>query len=73
MYKRQVLSRDVAQLQNNTSYIELFRANALVLCYQGMSGHQPEKMLRTYFEYNMRKEKYDVVTVFTPVCAYDRT
>ena len=30
-----------------------------------MSGHKPEKMLRTYFEYNMRKEKCDVVTVIT--------
>ena len=37
------LSRDVAQLQNNTSYIKPFRANALVLCYQGMSRHPPEK------------------------------
>ena len=30
-----------------------------------MSGHQPEEMLRTYFKYNMRKEKCDFVTVIS--------
>ena len=70
---------DVAQWQNNTSYIKPFRTNALVLYCQEMSGHQPEKMLRSYFEYNMRKGKCDFVTVITDfshvttVCAPDRT
>ena len=64
---------DVAQCQNNTSYLKPFRTNALVLNYQEMSGHQPEKMLRSYFEYNMRKGKCDVVTVSTSVCEYDQT
>ena len=56
-----VLSSDVAQWQNNTSYIKPFRANTLILYYQWISWHQPEKkQLRTYFEYNMRKEKYAI-------------
>ena len=59
------LSSDVAQWQNNTSYIKPFKANTLILYYQWISGHQPEKILRTYFEYNMRKRKCDFVTVMT--------
>ena len=38
-----VSSPDVAQWQNNTSYIKPFKANTLILSYQGISGHQPEK------------------------------
>ena len=34
---------DVAQCQNNTSYIKPFRTNDLDLFYQEMSRHQPEK------------------------------
>ena len=53
-----VLSSDVAQWQNNTSYIKPFKANTLILYYQWISEHQPEKkILRTYFESNMRKGK----------------
>ena len=44
-------------LSGDISNIKPFKANILVLYYQEISGHQPEKMLRTYFEYNMRKEK----------------
>ena len=66
---------DIAQCQNNTSYIKPFRANVLVLYYQGMSRHHPEKMLRSYFEYNKKKKggECDVLTVSTSVCAYDQT
>ena len=60
-----VLSPDIAKWHNTTSNIKPFRANTLVLYYQGISGHQPEKILLTYFEYNMRKEKCDFVTVIT--------
>ena len=56
---------DVAQCQNNTFYIKPFRTNALMLYCQEISRHQPEKMLRSYFEYNMRKGKCDFVTVIT--------
>ena len=38
-----VLSSDVAQWQNNTSYITPFKANTLILYNQWISGHQPEK------------------------------
>ena len=38
-----VLSSDVTQCQNNTSYIKPFKANTLILYYQWISGHQPEK------------------------------
>ena len=38
-----VLSSDVAQCQNNTSYIKPFKADSLILYYQWISGHQPEK------------------------------
>ena len=54
-------------MAKQTSYIKTFRTNTLVLCYQGMSGHKPGKMLRNYFEYNTRKEKCDVVTIITDV------
>ena len=60
------LSPDVAQLQNNTSYIKPFRANALVQNYPGMSRPK-KKMLRPYFEYSMRKGKCDVVKLGTTI------
>ena len=44
-----VLSPDVAQWQNNTSYIKPFKANILVLYYQKISGHQPEKITSYLF------------------------
>ena len=67
---------DDALCQNNTSYIKPVRANALVLYYQRMSRHQPEKrkkMFRPYFEYKMKEGKCEVVPFSTPVCAYDQT
>ena len=60
-----VLSPYNAKWHNNTSNIKPFRVNTLVLYYQGISGHQPEKLLRTYFEYNMRREKCEFVAVIT--------
>ena len=54
-----------AKWHNNTSNIKPFRANTLVLYYQGISEHQLEKILRTYFDYNMRGGKCDFVTVIT--------
>ena len=56
---------DVAQCQNNTSYIKPFRTNALELFSQGCRDTSPKKMLRSYFEYNRRNGKCDVVTDIT--------
>ena len=45
-----------------------FKANALVLYYQGVSGHQPEKkILRSYFKCDMKNEKRDVVRLGTTI------
>ena len=55
-------------VSNNTSYIKPFRTNALELFFQEVSRHQPEKkMLRSYFEYNRRNGKCDVVKLSTTI------
>ena len=45
-----------------------FKANALVLYYQVVLRHQPEKkILRSYFKCDMKNEKCDVVRLVTTI------
>ena len=54
-----------------------FKANALVLYYQVVSRHQPEKkILRSYFKCDMKNEKCDVklgTTIEPKIMAYLQT
>ena len=76
-----VLSPDIAQWQNNASYIKPFKANTLILYYQGISGHQPEEYFVLISSVILEREKCDFVTVIakfftlstTTVGALDRT
>ena len=60
-----VLSPNVAQWQNNTAYIKPFKANTLILYYQGISGHQPEKCFVLISSIIWERGKCDIVTVIT--------